>query len=356
MPRLGYSLLLALGALASVALGQMPAPIVVPGPPPVTTGPEWDGMAAVVPDFNSYPSYRCEDWGCCKQWWCETWYSQIELLTLARNNQPQERVLVQTGSGTPVLSSSDLGAGLAPGISTMLGHRLDGQTAIELTYFGANQWNTERSVARTADLSLPGQLGANLNDFHLANVMQVSLRSQWHNAEVNYFHDLQKISVIAGFRFINSQEQLLIHATDSDLDQSDYQVRLSNNLLGGQIGARVAQYYRGLDLEATYKAGLFGNQATQAQTVTDLNGTSLVRNVAATNGTVAFVSDVNLSAVCPLTQKWRMRGGFNLFYLSSLALAANQLDFSDQPGSGRRVRQDSSALLYGFNIGLEALW
>src|SRR5262245_10307244 len=231
MPRLGFSLLLALGALASVALGQVPAPIVLPGPPAVTTGPEWDGLAAVVPDFNSYPTVRCEEWGCCKQWWCETWYSQIELLTLARNNQPQERVLVQTGSGTPVLSSNDLGSGLAPGISTMLGHRLDGQTAIELVYFGANQWNTERAVSRTADLSLPGQLGANLNDFHLANVMEVSLRSQWHNAEVNYFHDLQQISVMAGFRFINWQEQLLIHATDSDLDQSDYHVRLSNNLL-----------------------------------------------------------------------------------------------------------------------------
>jgi hypothetical protein len=356
MPRLGKLPLVVLVAVASATMGQEPAAVVLPGPPAVAIGSEWENAPVNPLAFNAYPAIGCDNWDCCHQWWCETWYSQVELLTLARTHQPQERVLIQTGAGAPVLTTNDLGFGLAPGVSTMLGHRLDGQTAIELTYFGANQWNTERQISRTGDLSLPGQLGVNLNDFHLANVMEVSLRSQWHNVEINYFHDLQRVSLLAGFRYLNWQEQLLIHATDSDLDQSNYQVRLSNNLVGGQIGARMASYYRGLDLESTYKAGLFGNEATQAQRVTDLNGTSVIRNVAATNGTVAFVSDLNLSASCPLSRSWRLRGGYNMFYLSSIALAANQLDFSNQSGSGRRVRADSGVLLYGFHVGLEALW
>jgi hypothetical protein len=308
------------------------------------------------PPGHAYSNYRCEDWDCCKQWWCETWYFRVEMLALARDHDPQSRVLIQSGSGSPVFSANDFGFPLAPGVSTLLGHRLDGQSAIELAYFGANQWNIERTVSGPADLSLSGSLGSSLNDFNLADVMELSLRSTWHNAEVNYLYDPAEVSFLAGFRYLGWHEQLAITSTDSDLDRSDYRVNVSNNLLGGQVGARVARYYYGLDLEMTGKVGIFRNEATQAQIVTDLNGTSLVRNVSATDGGIAFVGDLNISATCPVYRRWRLRAGYNLVGISGLAVAVNQLSFSDSAAAGRQVRQDSGALLHGFNLGLEAVW
>lgn len=356
MPRLDYfSLWLVLVALAVTASGQEPVLTGLPNPEAEIAGAPPQDWLSDASYANCYPMYRCEDGSCCNQWWCETWYTRVELLTLARNYNAQDRTIIQTGAGDDVLSSNEIGFGLAPGISVLCGHRLDGQTALELVYFGANQWNQAQAFARPADLSLPGQLGA-LDDFNLANAMTFSLRSQLHNAEVNYFHDVQNISFLAGFRFLNWQEQLQIHSGDSDLSESDYLVRLSNNLLGGQIGARVARYYNGIDLEFTGKAGLFGNRATQSQGVSNLGGTTIVRNVSATNGEPAFVGDLNFSATCPLARGWRLRGGYNLMCVSGIALAANQLDFTNQPISGRRVRQDSSAFLHGFNVGLEAIW
>jgi hypothetical protein len=355
MPRFDYLLLGTLFALAAVAGGQEPVLTGLPEPPvPAATEvppADWLGESCYT---NGYPMYRCEDGSCCRQWWCETWYARAELLTLARNYSASGTI-IETAGGAPVFTGNDIGFGLAPGISTLLGHRLDGQTAVELVYFGANQWNQEQAFAQPGNLNLPGALGT-LDDFNHANAMSVALRSQLHNAEVNYLHDVGNVSLLAGFRFLNWQEQLSIVATDSDASHSSYRVNLSNNMPGGQLGARVARYYGGIDFELTGKAGIFGNRASQAQGVGNLGNTVSIRNVGATNNEVSFIGDLNLSAVCPLTPNWRVRGGYNLMYVSGLALAVNQLDFSNQSFSGRRVHPNSDVFLHGFNVGLEVVW
>jgi len=357
MRRTGLLLLLAIAAPSVAAWGQEPAPVVLPGPPPVVAADSLPDLIAHEPSsYNSYPDYGHAGSDNCHEWWCTTWYTRVELLTLMRSHDPQDRVLVQTGAGAPVLSASDIGFGLAPGVSTMLGHRIDGLTSFELSYFGANQWNDERAVAGAANLRLPGALGITLNDFNGANAMDVALRSQLHNAEINILRDGQAISFVAGFRYVGWHEQISISTLDSDLDQSDYLVNVSNNLFGGQIGARWARYHQRFDCEITGKAGLFGNEATQSQLLTNLDGATIVRNVTATDANVAFVGDLNISASCPLHRLWRLRGGYNLLLISSIALSANQLDFSNNPLSGRRLRPDSEAFLHGFNIGLEAIW
>jgi len=349
-------LLLALLAGLSAAKGQELPPIVAHRPPPaVLTGSD---TADVPTDncFNSYPDFRCEDWGCCHQWWCTSWYVRAELLTLFRNHDPRNRDLIQTSGGSTVLSADDFGFELAPGISTMLGRRIDGLTAFELSYFGANQWNDARAYADAANLRLPGSAGIALDDFNNASVMEVELRSQLHNAEINVLRDGDGISYLAGFRYLGWHEQISINALDSDLDESAYQVDVSNNLFGGQIGARWAQCHEFYDCEITAKAGLFGNEATQSQLLTNLDGTAVVRDLSSTDGSLSFVGDLNLSVSYLVHRHWRIRGGYNLMVITGIALAANQLDFSNNPLSGRRLRPDSEVFLHGFNVGLEAIW
>src|SRR5262245_592121 len=356
MPGLRILFLLTVWGVASYVQGEEFSGAVLAAPPVPCTDAAPLELPVVSDYFNSYPDNRCDEWGCCSQWWSAIWYLRVELLGLVRNHNPQDRVLIQSGPGQTVFSTDDLEFSLAPGLSTLFGHRINGISAVELSYFGANQWNEERSLASGMNLSLAGALGAVLNDFNLADVMEISLRSQLHNAEINYLRDLPGVTLLAGFRYLNWQEQLQIHTIDSDLDESDYHVDLSNNLCGGQIGLRMARFVEGLELDLTGKAGLFGNEATQAQRITNLDGTSIVRDVGTTNGALAFVGDLNFSANCSLTRVWRIRGGFNLIYVSGLALAFNQLDFSNSPSSGRRVRQDADVFLHGFNVGLEAIW
>lgn len=331
MARLNYLLGLAILAWAAVAEGQIPVLTEPPPEPePVVEAPGQNWFAEPCYS-NSYPMYRCEDGNCCNQWWCEQWYGRIELLTLARNYTSPTQTILSGGGGTPLFTTDDIGFKLAPGISTLLGHRIDGDSAMEFVYFGANQWNLDRGFT----------IGNSLID--------LSLRSQLHNAEINYLCDLPNVSLLAGFRYLYWGEQLGIR----DSSVGAVGTNLSNNFTGGQLGLRGTSHWRGLELEATGKAGLYGNQATVLEGARNLAGT-IVTSASVTNATMAFIGDLNFNAACPITRHCRLRAGYNLLYGSGLALAANQPNFF-APGP-QRVRQDGDVFLHGFNVGMEAIW
>src|SRR2546423_1572028 len=131
MASLNYSLWLglALVAVAVSADGQEPVltgPPVLPEMAAETPQQAWPADASYA---NCYPMYRCEDNHCCNQWWCETWYGRVEMLTLARNYAVPNQTIIANG-GTPLFTSDNIGFKLAPGVSTLLGQRLDGNTAV----------------------------------------------------------------------------------------------------------------------------------------------------------------------------------------------------------------------------------
>lgn len=327
MARFHLWLALAMVAWVVTARGQDPVLTGPPLPPEMAIeapGQDWFADPACN---NCYPMFRCEDGNCCNQWWCKSWYGRVELLTLARNYAAESLVLV-AGTAPNRFTTDDIGFKLAPGVSTLVGRRIDGDKAFELSYFGANQWNLDRA-------------------FTQASTVDLTLQSQLHNAEVNFLMDLTKFSLLAGFRYVYLGEQLEI---TSSL-QADRGTHLSNNLAGGQLGFRSASYWHGLDLEATGKAGIFGNQATVVEGVRLAN---LTTSASMTNGTLAFVGDLNFTAACPITRHSRLRAGYNLMYMSGIALAANQPSFF--ANGPRNVRQDSDVFLHGFNVGIETIW
>jgi hypothetical protein len=65
---------------------------------------------------------------------------------------------------------------------------------------------------------------------------------------------------------------------------------------------------------------------------------------------------MNLSAIYRFTDVWGLRIGYNLAWLSGVALAPNQWDFTDTTGSGTGVRGAGGVFLHGANLGLEAQW
>jgi hypothetical protein len=65
---------------------------------------------------------------------------------------------------------------------------------------------------------------------------------------------------------------------------------------------------------------------------------------------------MNITAVRPLGEHWSLRVGYNLAWLSGVALAPNQWDFTDNVTSGTGVRGAGGMFLHGANLGLEARW
>ena len=167
-----------------------------------------------------------------------------------------------------------------------------------------------------------------------------------------------------GFRYFNLGEKLDISSQRTvagAFEQGSYNIRTTNNLYGAQLGARMRQTQGRFEWEATGKAGVYGNDADQAQTVTDFppGGPApfQLRNASSGQSGVAFIGEGNLTGRYRLTNVWNIRAGYNVIWIEGLALAPDQLDFNLAAAQGgRRLDNDGGLFLHGVNVGLEARW
>jgi hypothetical protein len=68
------------------------------------------------------------------------------------------------------------------------------------------------------------------------------------------------------------------------------------------------------------------------------------------------VGELGLSGTYQLTRVLTVRGGYNLMWIAGVALAPDQLDFTDLPSSGTALDRGGGIFLHGANVGLEARW
>jgi hypothetical protein len=164
----------------------------------------------------------------------------------------------------------------------------------------------------------------------------------------------------AGFRFIDVGNDLNIAAERAEfggVENGTYTIHTDNRLFGGQIGARLRATVNRFGLELTGKTGIYGNAAEQNQTVIDYPDFPLRPTTSAKGGNVAFEGEVNLSAICRLTDVWSLKAGYSLIWIEGLALAPDQLDFNFAASpSGNQLTNTGGLFLHGANAGIEARW
>ena len=236
MPRMTAPVCVVLLGLCGVGFAQ--PPVLVEPPAAFETG---QPIGPYPEEEYVWPDQGVAYASPCTEWWCRSWYFRVEALALHRSQGVRDRVLAETDAGVPLLGSEDLTYTLEPGISALVGHRIDSMSAWEMSFFGANQWEENLRTASLANLDLPDPIGTDVNDFDNADVITVKSLSSFHSAEVNYFHDFARITGLIGIRYVNWEELMTISALDNDGDISDYELGTSNNLYGGQLGARMAQ-------------------------------------------------------------------------------------------------------------------
>lgn len=295
---------------------------------------------------------------------CQTaWYGSAEALWLqldhgADGNMP---VILDSTNAATLLGTSDLTYSMEPGTRLVLGRRVGETAAVELLYFGLNDWDASRTVAGNNDLRIPGDLALQTLDFFNADALTASQSSTIDNVEVNLWrrNNGSPLELMAGFRYVNFDERFQISATDSDTGASRYRVNTQNDLFGGQLGGRfrfsLDQQSR-FGLEATTKAGVFGNAVGMQQFVSDSNNTFVLRNTDVSAGRAAFVGDVGLAALLRVTDSITARVGYTLIWVEGVARAANQLDFTDTTASGTTLAYGQGAFLQGVSLGLEVGW
>ncbi len=103
-------------------------------------------------------------------------------------------------------------------------------------------------------------------------------------------------------------------------------------------------------------AGIFGSDARQEQYVVDYLDPTFQPRTTVSDTDVAFVGDMNLTAIYRWNDVWNLRAGRNLIWISGVALAPNQLDLSGAFPAGNQLDSDGDVFLHAVSLGVEAGW
>ncbi|MDC0936030.1 BBP7 family outer membrane beta-barrel protein [Pirellulales bacterium] len=285
------------------------------------------------------------------------WYASAEAIFLRRDNDSRDQaVVLNGGSNQTLITTGQLNFDAEPGVRFRLGRALGEHTSVEGSYFGIYEWGHAATATGNNDLRLPGDIALATFDFLDADIMRVSYKSEIHSVETTLVHTFSRVDVLAGFRYFQLNDDFNVNSEDFVNGVSDYSIASRNSLYGGQLGLRLKHKGELISLRCTTKAGVYGVDAEQRSFLADFDNTFVLRDTHAAGGDVAFIGEVNLDAVLALTDCVRLIAGYNLMWLEGVALAPDQLDFTDTPTSGTALNHSGGVFFYGANVGLEAIW
>jgi len=312
---------------------------------------------------------------CCPDW---SHYAIFDVLFLQRSAQIGDRPLVfDADSGDAVMTSQDLQPGIGTGIRLFYGQFVSDAVGWEIGYTGIYGMFGESTVTGPDNLELPTPLGLAVNNFNDAEEVRGTYGSSLNMAEFNVFlYDCCRdcgpdwcgltrgranchcVDWLAGFLWAGLDEQAGLTALCCDPPEpASYNVRSSTNYFGGQIGMRGRRQWRRWAVEGWWKTALCGTSAYQSADpiVGTISGEERGSESAWAGG-VGFIGGLNGTVVYRLTERWGLRAGYNVYWLTNAALAPTQWDFSIDDGAGTALNDNGGLFLHGANIGTEYRW
>jgi hypothetical protein len=294
-------------------------------------------------------------------------YFQAELFFARRTPGYASQPVVEstTGGGVLATTTSMPEFKYEPGVKGTVGYMFPQAFAIEGTFEGQNFWDSRQVVNNgAADLTIPGALGTVLSDLgtggHAPGVgtsqITTTYSSRFDSTELNFVRPYANIQFLAGFRYIELNEKYDINGESSLVSASDYLTTAHNRLYGSQLGVRGQWQISRLTFDLQTKGGLYANYAAEQQSVFDNNNTTLVQSGSASKTDVSFVGEVSAYMTVPVYSFLTARFGYSALWITDLALAPNQLDFSNTGTSGTTLNTHSGVIIHGFNAGFEARW
>lgn len=318
---------------------------------------------------------------------CPETYALFNTLFLQRDNQSMGRPLVVDGpGGAGAISAGDLSFATQPAWRFFLGQARGCDPGWEVGYLGVwGMFASRTASSPNGSLEAPGPLGLQPGVLRNADVARASYRSSLNSAEFNLFrrvadrgpdrlagepwrrsgcYDGGSFDWLCGFRWAGLDETALLAFTPpGNAGAGLYGVSSTSNIFAAQVGARSRMAWERWAFESWGKVGFGGTAMSQAQqpivnSVISSGGVPFVERSArsATEGGTGLIGDLNFTLVYRIDDTWGLRVGYNLIWLSGVALAPNQFDFATSSTAGTGLNGGSGVYLYGANLGLEARW
>jgi hypothetical protein len=99
-----------------------------------------------------------------------------------------------------------------------------------------------------------------------------------------------------------------------------------------------------------------GDANNQHSLVRDLHNSKILRDVQASLSILSSLSELRLVGDAALTDNLKLTFGYNLIWLTGIAQAPYQLDFTYTDASSRFVDDNHSIFYHGANAGLTWSW
>ncbi|GET44260.1 hypothetical protein MiSe_90860 [Microseira wollei NIES-4236] len=343
------------------------------------------------------------------------WSISAEALFLTRNIPggitTSEFYDVNTAETGETLGTDNLDFNYELGTRVTLGYSFNSKNSLNFSFFGLQQFETSARITAPAPgfpnpiivqadlddtpifapfdsfgdrinvLDQPPPAGQGNGNFDITRSFisgyehRISYESKLYNFELNYQRDLGSTrtfrpSLIVGLRYMGAPEEFSLNTGGAaafppqgllPVPRGEYKVETKNNLFGIQIGANVdVDLSRNFTIGLRGKAGVFGNHGEQNSTISafDFDTGNLVDRIedGETRWTVAPILEGTISADWRVSRNVSLTAGFNVMYVSGVALAPRQLDDFASTGKFGSIDFDGSSFYYGPSVGIKVVF
>lgn len=216
-------------------------------------------------------------------------------------------------------------------------------------FLSAPYFNVITGLEDSVGIALPG-VYQGFAKLKLGNCMQ--------NSELNllavipYDNSMMNITLIAGFRYWNFDEELSFKTNSPNVLLPDIyftqdKFHASNNFYGGQIGVKFDCIYHYFTLSLKGKVAL-GSLCHEAKisgllTTNDFSGTGIVQTFSGGYFTMpsnigkhkhccfAVIPEANVNLGCQITDNFSMQVGYSFLFVNNVLWAANTIDREINP-------------------------
>jgi len=347
----------------------------VPTEASVPAFPSGEVLTQDLPDDACMEELRRCCCSCCPGW---SHYAIFDVLFLQRNAQIGNAPLVfNADTNLPVMTAQDLQPGIGTGFRLFYGQFINDSVGWEVGYTGIYGMFGDAVVNGPDNLELPPPLGLAVNNFNDAEQVRGTYASTLNIAEANVFcydcceecgpdwcgltrcrRNCHCIDWLAGFVWAGLDETANLEVLCcSPPEPANYTVRTSTNYFGAQLGMRGRRQWDRWAVEGWWKTALCGTSAYQSADpiVGTISGQERPAESANAAG-VGFIGGLNGTLIYRLTERWGLRAGYNLYWLTGAALAPAQWDFATATGAGTGINDNGGLFLHGANIGTEYRW
>jgi hypothetical protein len=295
------------------------------------------------------------DNGCgdlCGSLCAPTWKVRAGAAILNRNRPDGVSLVRPLGGLIDISTGNDFDMGYAGGPDVSIERRLgNGPNSIEARFLGGLEWNSLHQYGAMGDIqigpiNIPLTLDVNAN-----------YQSKLNSTEINWRHQRSdRVTWLTGFRIIELHEELAYDVDFIVPNLTGVNWNTDNHLYGGQVGADLALWRLNapLSINGLFKAGIYGNDADNDFTF-DVLGNPLLDGGANSNP-VAFVGEIGLTTAYQVTPHFALRGGYQLLWISGVALAAEQAQMTLNELNANVIDTKGDVFYHGALVGGEFTW